>query len=250
MDRRFAWLNKLPFAPVVGAMFGLVAFILMMNVPGWHFNQWAVASGLSSIFSPARPPLGDTARLLLALLAGGITAVGVGGALALYERLSKGRGRIGAAKARGIRIEPVQTGSSHRAPIFAEKELGAPFMSDEAMDVARSELILDQPAEDAVPALETGDAVVVAKAEEPQPVEEAEALYAVSEPVEIHASPVPVAPSEPAPRVVVANDANSIAGLMGRLETALVRRQSRNLSNNPMPAGDIASLRKALGVGR
>ena len=241
MDRVFAWLNKLPFAPVVGAMFGPVAFILMMKVPGWHLNQWVAASGLPSIFSPARPPLGDTARLLLALLAGGITAACVGGALALYERLTKGRGRKGAAKARGIRIDPVQTGSPHRAPIFAEKELGAPFMSDEAMDVARSELILDQPVEDAAPMLETVEAVYVAKVAEPQPVQE---------PVEIHASPLSAAPSEPAPRVVVTNDANSIAGLMGRLETALVRRQSRNLANNPMPAGDIASHRKALGVGR
>ena len=242
MDRRFAWLNKLPFAPVVGVMFGLVAFWLMMIMPQWRLNQVVGLSGLPSIFSPARPPLGDTARLLLALLAGGITAAVVGGALALYERLTKGRGRKGAAKARGIRIEPVQTGSPHRAPIFAEKELGAPFMSDEAMDVARSELILDQPVEDAAPALET--------VEEPQPVQEVETSIPLPEPVEIHAIPLSLAPSEPAPRVVVANDANSIAGLMGRLETALVRRQSRNLANNPMPAGDIASLRKALGVGR
>lgn len=250
MDRRFAWLNKLPFAPVVGVMFGLVAFWLMMIMPQWRLNQFVTFSGLPAIFSPARPPLGDTARLLLALLAGGITAAATGGALALYERLTKGRGRNGDVKARGIRIDPVQTGSPHRAPIFAEQELGAPFMSDEAMDVARSELILDQPAEEGLPALETGEIPVVMEVKKPEIAQEIEAFEALPEPQETHVAPLSATPSEPAPRVVVANDANSIAGLMARLEDALVLRQSRNRSNSPVPAGDIASLRKALGVGR
>jgi hypothetical protein len=134
-------LNKIPFAPVVGGMFGLVAGILVMATPLWLFEQTVVSTGFPGLISAAAPPLGDKARIMTAILAiaivGGLLTV----IIAQIERLTTARTPI----PRGTMLAlpaPIALTVAPR-PIFAEQDLGAPFMSDEAVAHARGELLLD-----------------------------------------------------------------------------------------------------------
>ncbi len=222
-------LAKLPFAPIVSALFGLVAAILVFATPLWLFERAVVATGLPAILPPARPPLGDTARLGSAVLLGLVVFAALWSLLKIVSRVTKARIIERSQKARGVRIEPARP-APHRAPIFAEQELGAPFMSQEAMDMARNELILDAPLADA-PSGE--DDAVAAPLPETGDVEDGETVPSLP----VHAVPVAIAPQ----------DSESISGLMSRLESALERR---SLAGMPIPIGDIAALRRALGAGR
>jgi hypothetical protein len=244
-------LKKLPFAPIIGALFGLVTAILIFDTPQWLFERLVASTGLPDLLPAAKPPLGQTARILTAIALGLIVAAGLGALLHFMERWFARKPKTRGVRGRGVRIEPVVTDRNsrrNRAPIFAETELGAPFMSDEAMEVARSELVLEASAETAepvdiveAPAVALEDATtLLAPAIEPS--------QAVSE-VAAPPTPEPV-PAHRAGSATAGEDDASIAGLLDRLETALERRQARNISGSPIPAGDIAALRKALGVAR
>jgi hypothetical protein len=238
--------DKLPFAPIAGAFFGLATAILVMATPAWLFARAVVGSGLPSILSAAQPPLGVTARLLAAIVLGVLVAAIMGAIIHFAERFSK-RARPEkppkAPKARGERIEPIIAAPARRKPIFAEAELGAPFMSDEAMEVAKNELILDIPMTEE--ALE----------QKSQPILDAPSVDQIDDAKPADApslAPAFVSLVQEAPpaRLARPTEFDSISGLMGRLENALALRQSLNTPGNPIPAGDIASLRRALGAAR
>ncbi len=204
-------LNKLPFAPVVGGMFGIVAGILVLATPLWLFEQAIVASDLPSLMSAAAPPLGDKARIMTAILAIAI----VGGllylAIAQIEKLTAARGPI----ARVVPLSlpaPLMLTAAPR-PIFAEADLGAPFMSDEAMAHARDELLLDDAmiADDS-PAL-AGEAALFNRGR----------------------------------TIVERHTEESVGSMLERLENALEQRKQRVGDVAPTP-GDIGSLRAALGI--
>lgn len=240
MSKSSSLLAKLPFAPIVAAAFGLVAAILVFATPGWLFEAAIVASGLPAILPSANPPLGDTARLLCAVLIGLGMAAGIWAVLAVISRITKAKLRARSPKARGVRIDTIASPSPHRAPIFAGQELGAPFMSQEAMDVARSELILEVPIEPPVDAAEPeAQALRV-----PEPVVE-ELTIPVAEP-----QPVEEREITPVSRIGIHAEAGTIGGLMSRLDAALSRRADRNETGTPIAGGDIAALRRALGAGR
>jgi hypothetical protein len=215
---------KVPFAPVVAAMFGIITVILILMTPGWLFERIIVASGLSSLIAAAQPPLGETARKLSAI-AGGL---GVFAFLWLTLGLLRAAIKRNAPpKARGSRIDAaIQATESaaikrKRDPIFAERELGAPFMSDEAIAVAAV----------IAPAVEAQS--IPMPAPEPEPI---------IEPSKNEEAPLVLDQIMPAPLV----EANGLVDEMARLEAALERRAERGLSSKPLGAGDIASLRKAL----
>ena len=229
-------IDKIPFAPVVAIAFGLVSAALVFAVPDWRFSQAVTASGLPEILSAARPPLGDTARALVAL------AMGFGVGIFLWIGLSAMGALVKARKpkrmkARGTRIEPIIATKSatktampqHRRPIFAERDLGAPFMSDEVVANAPNipdaeELVLETPMLDETPEF------VATPVMAPLPViEPAKAV-----------APAPVFAVQPVERVAPTNE-QSVGDLMLRLESAVARRTNRGA-----PAGDIASLRQAL----
>jgi hypothetical protein len=221
-------IDKIPFAPVVAVAFGVVSAALVFAVPDWRFSQAVTASGLPEILSAARPPLGDTARGLVAIALGLGVGIVLWALLSVIGRLVKAR-RPKRVKAKGVRIDPVATpvnvNTPHRRPIFAERDLGAPFMSDEIVanvaPVAEpDELVLET-------AWAEPEAVVALIEPDPEPVEAVEA---------------------PAPTLAFATTATqnntpepSVGDLMARLEIALAKRASRG-----KPAGDIASLRQAL----
>lgn len=141
-------LDEVPFAPVVAIMFGLVAGILVLATPGWLLERAVLASGLPSIVAATVPPLGGTARILATILA----VSGATGILWLVFGPIEALMRPSVPQSRGHRIEPVYetTGDEvepialARRPLFANTDLGAPFMSDEAFAQSRDELVLDE----------------------------------------------------------------------------------------------------------
>lgn len=238
-------LNRVPFVPVTAALFALVAGILVLATPQWLFERGVVSAGLPNLIAAAAPPLGEKARILAALIA----ALATGGLL--WSFLTPLRNIVKpklVERARGARIEAASEASAaspvfepNRRPIFAETDLGAPFMSDEAIAHARDELVLDTPLAEPVDAagpaeVEEVDAPTAPESVAPDEAEEVPAPIA-AEPEQQEAQP------EPATK----DDAGSIAALMGRLENALDRREQRTGSRAPFPE-DMTVLRKALGA--
>lgn len=214
MNRRLKTLAKVPFAPVVAAMFGTITLILIYLTPGWLFERMVVASGLPSLIAAAQPPLGDTARKLSSIAGGLGVFITLWAGLALLRAIIK---RNAPPKARGSRIDAAAPGiespiaKRKRDPIFAERDLGAPFMSDEA--------IAGTP--------ESPPAVEIAT-EAPAPDTEKTTLLL---------DRIGPRPNE---------EKRKLSDELDRLQSALDRRSAHGLSARPLGAGDITSLRNAL----
>jgi hypothetical protein len=153
--------SRLPLAPTMAGLFGLVAAILVMATP--RALLWTVVSktGINNVIPSAAPPLGMTAKLLL-----GSVAFIVVAALAfiIAKVIEKRMG--GTARRRGFgadakttqqdaAVAPAAKSSaaetSRRRPIIAGQELGAPFMSDEALAEAPINTEFDAQSEFAQP---------------------------------------------------------------------------------------------------
>jgi hypothetical protein len=226
-------LENVPFIPVVAVLFGMVASILVLATPGWLFERGVVASGLPDIIAAAAPPLGDKAQIMAAIVA----ALGTTCSLWLVPTIS---GRI--IKARRIehqgdtletRSEIVEyrphPDSPVRRPLFAESDLGAPFMSDEAIAHAREELVLETIIADNPEPLET-----ITDDAAPNLVEPFDEAMFQSQ-------------GEPLTMPAVVGNQPSIAGLLDRLERALERRERETGSSAPILPGKMAALREILG---
>lgn len=251
-------LNRLPIAPTIAAMFALAAAILVMATPQWLFEAAVVSSGLPGLLPPAAPPLGLKAQIVATLVIAAIVGAATFALVTLVERLLA----ASASKARQPVAEPEsdeartldQILAERRRPIFAEADLGAPLMSDEAAALARDELVLDTVVGDdgtvadmSAPAVDGGAAVMLAESaatNDDSQVGDGGAA-AVEVPPVAMADPAPAMPWQ-AP-VAEETDEESIADLLDRLEDALERRRARLGSVAPMP-GDIQSLRAALGL--
>ncbi len=161
MQKRLKGVPDLPFPPIVAGLYGIVSGFLVYSTPQWLFEHAVDMSGIAQFIPAATPPLGEKARLLCA----GASVFAV--ALALWPVLAMAQSVVRKmrkkpevhTRARGIVIADSMDNSvvSHltvpqevglpggaRAPIFADNELGAPLMSDEAL-VAGEELVLDAP---------------------------------------------------------------------------------------------------------
>ncbi len=157
MAKRLKGVPNLPFAPIVSALFGLVSAILVFATPAWLLERAVSGSGISSVVAAAQPPLGDTARTLIAVLVG----ISVGLILWLIMRPiekaihSKRTGKRAAPSASQAEVYEGRSPADRlnregREPIFAGYDLGAPLMSDEAL-ASGEELLLDRPMTDAPP---------------------------------------------------------------------------------------------------
>jgi hypothetical protein len=129
--------SRLPLAPTMAGLFGLVAAILVMATP--RALLWTVVSktGINNVIPSAAPPLGMTAKLML----GSVAFIMVAAlAFIIAKVIEKRMG--GTARRRGFgdakttqevaAVNPAAE-TSRRRPIIAGQELGAPFMSDEAL---------------------------------------------------------------------------------------------------------------------
>lgn len=226
-------LEKVPFVPVTAVLFGMVAGILMLATPVWLFERNVVASGLPNIVAAAAPPLGDKAQIMAAIVA----ALGTACLFWLVPTMLGRLVKANRAKREGAGMEsdsehlerPVHPDAQGRRPLFAESDLGAPFMSDEAIAHARDQLVSD-----------------ASIAEDPEPLEQFSDEAALDL-VEQFEEPPLQSPSETLTLAAVAGDQTSIAGLLDRLESALERREHRTDSPTPILPGDMAALRKILG---
>jgi hypothetical protein len=294
MAKRFKGVPNLPFAPIAAVTFGVVFAILAFNTPDWRLERLVGSTGLASVLPAAKPPLGSTARTLVSIL----TAVTVSGLLWAIMRpieafVHRRRVAESRAKARGSFIpaadiemdaNPDWSARAGRSPIFAESELGAPFMSDEALskgeelllDSAEMEVLSDIPedgtaspkaidlsawqmkAEPKVPEAEMAEPEmshpVPGQWEAPlhleAPVDEPafEPLVA-DEPVVLN-KPVEQPAMTPPPFVKPLADA-SLSELMLRLENALDTRALGGKAASDAPlAGNIASLHELIGLQR
>ena len=77
-SRSTAWI-----APTSGALAGVAAAALFLLMPQAMLENWVWQSGLPALIAVASPPLGDTARAVLALGGGGLAAAVVWSALFL-----------------------------------------------------------------------------------------------------------------------------------------------------------------------
>ncbi len=235
MNKRLNGLGKIPTAAFAAPLFGAVAAILIIFMPQWIFERAIVSTGLPTLLPLARPPLGQTARILAALFSAILVSGILWTAVSQISKLVKAN----RPKARGSRIEPARGGASaHRRPIFAERDLGAPFMSDEAIAIAKDELVVDPTVAPEI--LDT-----------PSPLMEEAEVPLVAVPAPTAEPPLaPIGPeavtSGPASSVAIADD-DSIAALMNRLESAIERRQANNGDEAHLP-GNINALRQALGM--
>lgn len=214
--------SRIPFAPVVAILFGIVAAILMAAVPQWLFERGVVASGLPGFVAVATPPLGLLARLLAVAASFLVVTLLLWAFLGPIAARLEGRVRQRTPWRDAGYDAPVPEDSdlfiAPRKPIFAPEELGAPLMSDEAM-AARFEPV-------AAPVVEVPH--IEAKPVEAKPVEE-----------------------EPAHEPLVSPKLdNSIATLIRRLEDGLARRRAAG-PDKPggaaMPVVDQQPLDDAIG---
>lgn len=139
-------LNRLPFAPAVGVMFAAVAAILVIATPQFLFERAVTGSGLPDFIGAATPPLGEKARVACAMLAAGVTGTLVWLGLSRVERtplIRKAQSRGGSIGAAAGTSGLQRVHAQPPRPVFAGSDLGAPFMSDEAMMLAKEELLLD-----------------------------------------------------------------------------------------------------------
>jgi hypothetical protein len=152
-------ISRLPIAPIIAVLFAGAAGALVLATPEWLLNKWISASGLNTILSAANPPLGMKARILIAAAVAIPVAVATFAAAFSLGRVLSRKKTVksviidkpietfaksdAVAEQTGSRFDqlmgnaPAPAGFS-RPPIFAERELGAPFMADQAAE-ARTE---------------------------------------------------------------------------------------------------------------
>jgi hypothetical protein len=110
--------------PVIAAAAGTLAALLVAILPEWRLVVLVEGLGLPSILSAARPPLGMTARLLLALAIGALAGGGAFVALRMALRL------VPTAREDGVPV--LRRADAHpdapaRRPIRAMEDLGDPL---------------------------------------------------------------------------------------------------------------------------
>lgn len=260
--------SRLPFAPIVAGLFALAAAVLVMATPAWLLEAAVGRLGIDSVLAAAAPPLGAKARAMLAIVAalgtGAVLWLGLAPMTRLLESKRKSakfskKAEAPIAEARVLDAAPEASVSSRRRPIFADRELGAPFMSEEALMDApllqpqhdtgldADELVLDHPiippaAESAPFVLEAPEGYELSETVEPfgdafrpepfhvesSPVEKRfELKVPMVDDVEPVTAPVDfaaVAPSIPVPPPADYRANESIDNLVTRLENGLARR--------------------------
>lgn len=129
----------LPVAPLAGGIVGLCTAGMFASLPTGLLESMVVDSGVASALSAAEPPLGLTARAVLVLLCGG--GAGLAAWFALFLAFGT-RSVVLQRSARNADAAPVlRRADAHpdappRRPLFANRDLGTPFLDVRAKPVA------------------------------------------------------------------------------------------------------------------
>lgn len=251
MAKRRTFLDRLPLAPVFALMFGAAIAIVIALIPAWRFEQMVAATGLGSVLSVAAPPLGLKARLLAVTLGFALVAILVWLAVTAVQRLIEGPSARHADDFDdeldlGAYVDSLPPVDAPRRPIFADKELGAPFMSDEALTTVPAPPLVLTPPEPVDGIDPAAEPVLVLEAREPVPVFEALApvnvvaeLEPLADPDNDLEAPLDVAEFDLPPiaeEAGAALDGTSIDTLIRRLEAGLARRAGPPPPNPSAPA--------------
>ena len=132
----------LPIAPLAAGVIGVLTAAMFALIPTDLLESMVVDSGIAAVLSAAEPPLGLTARLVLVLLCGG----GVGliawfGMFLMFGMRTIVLQRPGRGSEQGSVSAPVlRRADSHpdapaRRPLFANTDLGTPFLEVRAKPV-------------------------------------------------------------------------------------------------------------------
>lgn len=243
MAKKRSVIQRLPLVPVFAVMFGAAAAVLVASTPQWLFDATVVSSGLSRILPLAQPPLGITARLLAAFAVFALIVLAVWFVGRAVERL------FSATPSRKnneshYALEPEEftpigpSLEARRRPIFADRELGAPLMSDEALATAATfaeaspafdpPVFPDEPLEEKLVATQARDNAPRADSDTPAPAEHVtlEMPLAIDEfDVSTWSDEAATLPGE-----------TSIDALIRRLEAGLARRAAPTPPHPGVPA--------------
>lgn len=127
---------KIALAPHSAALLGGCAALAVVATPGHLLEALVMDSGLPAVLAPAEPPLGFTARALLALASGALVA----GVAWVVASLVLGTRSIALARAPAesffaddrpmpvIRRADAHPDAPPRPPLLATRDLGTPFL--------------------------------------------------------------------------------------------------------------------------
>lgn len=221
-----------PIELPAAALFGAAAAFLAFIAPDWRIESLVRATGVASVVPAAAPPLGETARLLVAALSGTLAFLAAWLFLRALDRDLPVREGYPA-----FRKADLHPDAPRRRPILAGEEFGAPDDSF-LLDRPAAEVMAPAPdmgplpsflAPEAEGRLARSEAYVDTESEgeaEAYPVVEQAYGPAELEPVS-KVDPLPPAVVEarfpPTPDSEIPSEGN-VTDLMGRLESALARR--------------------------
>jgi hypothetical protein len=204
---------KRPILPMplwMGVSCGVAVGLIVIMLPLQILESIIEQTGLAAVLPAAAPPLGQTARGLLAVTAGLIMAISCFVLLRALEGLPRIRikaprfkrgedGAIFSAAPEEPPISAVQADEPRRGPIMAARDLGAPFHSitaEPAKTIATPEPLLPpEPVFELQPAMADAEFESESVALEPDSESEPE----IAPEPEIATEPSFVAPTEPEP---------------------------------------------------
>lgn len=141
----------LPSAPAAAIIGGVLVALCVLAVPSLLLERLVAATGISGFLAAAEPPLGFTARIALGVVFGtGFAAA----ALLAFKLIDRERpidmGRTGEM----FRRSEIHPDAPPRPPLFANRELGTPFLEVKAPIEFddEPETIIYVPAEQPLPA--------------------------------------------------------------------------------------------------
>lgn len=234
MANALAFLNRVRIAPAMAVMFAGAAGLLVAWTPQPLFEHAVASSGMAAVFSIAKAPLGLKARLLAICLAAAAAAL-----VALLVGIVIERAIDAPKRQKSNRVDDEfdlapyaspERAVHPRAPIFADRELGAPLMSDEALAAAA-------PLVSEAPILPDGAVIeptpIVRLADIPPALDREPDLPALDAPLAFEEFDVP--PSQQSFQPIAGE--TSIEALIRRLEAGIARR---DMPRPPTPAAPVA----------
>ena len=124
--------------PAAAALAVAVAF-LTVALPDWRFERAVAASGLGNVLSAAQPPLGTTARIVVALVLAALSF------LAAWFALRALDGRPETSDFPAFRAADLHPDAPRRRPILAGAEFGAPVAGPEPAVPGRRRALVSEP---------------------------------------------------------------------------------------------------------
>ena len=123
---------NLPIAPLVAVLIGVFTALVFTLMPDGMLEDFAIDSGIAAVVPAAEPPLGDTARAVLIMVGGGGAALIawfalfliIGARAIVIQRSSDPYGENMPV----LRRADAHPDAPARRPLFANRELGTPFL--------------------------------------------------------------------------------------------------------------------------